>query len=358
LQRAFSANKCAHAYIFAGPEGVGKFTTALEWAKVLLCKEPAAEQSDGRKFSDSCGVCESCVSLEAGTHPDFHHIYKELIKFTQDGKGKTTPVDLPKDVIKEFLIERALQRPMLSERKVFVVSEAEKLNISSQNALLKILEEPPAFCTIILLCTGPQKLLPTVKSRSQMVRFGPVAEEKIIEKLKDTGIDEEQAKYFARLSNGSLGQAERWAQLELSGSELFETKQRLISRLVNYDLVDAVDFAEACLNESRKIAADWAKLQSSLSKTAVNRRASKTIFRIIISALHDAMKINIKADKELINFDQKHHLKKLTKSLDTESLARKISESCRIMLRIDSSVNERLIFEKLLLNLISSDTMI
>ena len=92
LQRAFAAGKAPHAYIFAGPKGVGRFKTAREWAKMLLCKNPVTENS----FTDSCGSCQSCRQFEAGSHPDFHLIYKELREFTTDGKGKKTPVDLRK----------------------------------------------------------------------------------------------------------------------------------------------------------------------------------------------------------------------------------------------------------------------
>ncbi len=102
LQRAFASDKWAHAYIFAGPEGVGKFKTASEWAKLLLCAEPVIE--DG--FADSCGLCPSCRLFDAGSNPDFNHVYKELLEFTRDNKDKKTPVDLPIDVIREFLVAK------------------------------------------------------------------------------------------------------------------------------------------------------------------------------------------------------------------------------------------------------------
>ena len=90
LQRAFAADKMPHAYIFAGPEGVGKFKTAYEWAKLLLCKNKVVaresrivNQTPNTKprttnFADSCGECDSCLSFETGSHPDFNPIYKEL----------------------------------------------------------------------------------------------------------------------------------------------------------------------------------------------------------------------------------------------------------------------------------------
>ena len=104
LQKALAADKLAHAYIFAGPDGVGKFTTATEWAKVLLCSDPVIEKTSDGIFHDSCGQCQSCRVFEAAAHPDYHCVHKELRQYTRDGKGKTTPIDMPIDVIREFFI--------------------------------------------------------------------------------------------------------------------------------------------------------------------------------------------------------------------------------------------------------------
>ncbi|MFA5252929.1 MAG: DNA polymerase III subunit, partial [Phycisphaerae bacterium] len=174
LEQAYDSGKVAHAYVFAGPDGVGKFTTAREFAKLLLCKNPVKTDD----LTDSCGECESCRAFDAGSHPDFEHVYKELIVFTENGKDKDTPVDFPIDVVREFVIGKVSQRPALSTRRVFVLTETEKLNDTSQNCLLKVLEEPPAYCCIILVCTRPDKFLPTIRSRCQILRFGPIAEDK------------------------------------------------------------------------------------------------------------------------------------------------------------------------------------
>ncbi|MDD5459854.1 MAG: hypothetical protein PHF37_10735, partial [Phycisphaerae bacterium] len=150
LQRAYSSARVPHAYVFAGRDGIGKLTTAKAWAKMLLCEE-TGDRVEG--LVDSCGECKSCKLFESDSHPDFNLIYKELREFTKDGKGKAAPVEMPIDVIREFLIEKVSNRPTESARRVFIVTEAEKLNPASQNALLKVLEEPPAYCSIILICT-------------------------------------------------------------------------------------------------------------------------------------------------------------------------------------------------------------
>ena len=351
LQRAFAADKMPHAYIFAGAEGIGKFKTAREWAKLLLCKNPVIEND----FADSCSLCQSCQFFEAGSHPDFSNIYKELLEFTKDGKGKKTPVDLPKDVIREFLIDKVSTRPTLSQRKVFVISEAERLNAASQNSLLKVLEEPPEYCCIILLCTRMEKLLPTTKSRCQIIRFGPIDEDRIIDKLKEAGLNEKKNKYFARLAQGSLGQACRWAQLEQADANLYQTKKELLDSLSTYEYADSLNLAQWLLQKSKNIADIWADIQKTTSKTDINRRAAKTLVQITISALHDAMKLNIESPQKIINFDQKEQITKLARRFNPEQAIEKINEAYKTALWIDSAVNEKLIFEQLLLNLATSD---
>ncbi|MHC4620039.1 MAG: DNA polymerase III subunit [Planctomycetota bacterium] len=353
LQRAFGAGKSPHAYIFAGPDGVGRFKTACEWAKTLLCKEPVKEN----EFVDSCGLCDSCRLFEAGSHPDFHHVYKELLEFTRDGKGKTTPVELPIDVIREFLIEKAPNRPTLSQSKVFVVSEAEKSNDSSQNALLKVLEEPPEYCCIILLCTRLERLLPTTKSRCRVVRFGLVGEQRITEKLTQMEAAAVQARYFARLARGSLGQACQWTRLELAGANLYATKKKLLNSLADYKYARALKMAEWILDEIKKIAGKWADLDKATSKSDIGRRTQKTIVTIVISALQDAMKSNLGDTEKLVNFDQQEQIRSLAASFDVEQAAQKVAESYGALRQIESNVNEKLIFERLLLNFAVFDTI-
>jgi len=346
------ADRVSHAYIFAGPDGIGKFKTSREWAKLLLCKKPL--QNSG--LADSCGSCQSCTQFETGTHPDFHHIYKELREFTKDGKGKSAPLEMPIDVVREFIIEKTTIRPTLSQQRVFVLTEAEKLNISSQNALLKVLEEPPSYCHIILICTRPENLLATIKSRSQIVRFGPVAQEKIIDHLAHMGLEPNCSKYFARLAAGSLGTACQWAKLELAGANLYKIKTELLENLATYEYADSLKLAADCLEKSKKLADSWYDLDETVSKKDIARRASKTLIRIIVAALQDVMKYDTD-EKEIINFDQTEQVQKLTQRFCPETAAEKISKCSQALSAIDASVNEKLVFEQLLLNLANSDTI-
>jgi DNA polymerase III subunit delta' len=357
LQRAMAAGRVPHAYIFAGPEGVGKFTTAREWAKLLLCEKPSTperktQNSELKTLIDSCGTCLSCLKFEAGVHPDFQRVYKELLPFTREGKNKTpTPIDLPIDVIREFLIEKVGSRPTLSHHSVFVVEEAQKLNTPSQNALLKTLEEPPAYCSVILLCTRLEDLLPTTRSRCQIVTFGTIDENIIVEKLRQGGVGREESLYWARFSQGSLGVAMQWATVKLDEGSVFAIKKQLVERLVRYELGEAVEFGEWLGQRAKEIAEGWEKVQKGTSTKDLGRRATNGVLAMLASALNDAMKLNVGMGERLINDDQRRHVSELAKKYDAETSAAGISAIYKSMEWLEASVNEKLIFEELLLNL-------
>jgi DNA polymerase-3 subunit delta' len=351
LTNAFGNQRLAHAYIFAGIEGVGKFKTACEFAKLLLCREAVVKNN----LPDSCCKCQSCTDFEDGTHPDFLHIYKELLEFTEDGKDKKNPIDLSIDVIRDFVIKKVSIKPSLSARKVFVISEGERLNRESQNALLKVLEEPPAYCTIILLCTRLENLLPTIKSRCQTIRFGPVSEEKIIEKLVCDGLDKQHSIFLARFCQGSIGNAVKLAELEKADAKILEIKKELIEALSNLQYQQAITLSELFLKKAKEIAAVWSEVDEKTSKSDINRRAARIIIHIVISALTDAMKLNVKAGSAMINFDQDRLIKKIAQFFSPQQAGEKITESYRSIQQLDANVNEKLIFDRLLLKLAESD---
>lgn len=354
LQRAFSSGRVPHAYVFAGPDGVGKFTTAREFGKLLLCKNPVVENG----FTDGCGLCESCRLFETAVHPDFNHIYKELLEFTDDGRKGAAPLELPIDVIRQFLIERVSLRPVLSARRVFIISESEKLNVSSQNCLLKVLEEPPSYCCIILLCSAIQSLFPTIRSRCQLIRFGPVSEDAAVSRLMKTGISHESACYFSRVSFGSLGLSLHLAELELAGAGILKLKRQLLESLTSRKYSDSVDLADSFVNFSRSISSVWSGLDRATSSSDINRRSARLIIRMIVSAFYDAMRLSAGCRRqELINFDQHDPINTLSQQFDIERLAGEIADCGRLLDWFDANVNEKLIFEQLLLNMSDSGTI-
>ena len=350
LQRAYAAGRMAHAYLFSGDDGVGKAALARAWAKMLLCEN---KQTAGKDpvFTDSCGVCHSCQTFDGGGHPDFRPIYKELVQYTKEGKNKKTPVDMPISVIREFLIDKVANRPTMGDFVVYVVDEAEKVNASSQNALLKVLEEPPSYCVIILLCSRLDKMLPTTLSRCQLVRFGPIGQAKIVEALMAEEFSESEAVYWARFSQGSLGRALSWATLEIKDDSTYAIKQQLLEKLALLELAEAVDMAEWMGKAARTIAGAWTKRSENVSTTDITRRAQKGLIQMVITALNDVMKVQVGQTDELINGDQKQCIQTISGRYDAELAARHTEMCYQIHRWVDSSVNEKLIFEQMLLNL-------
>jgi DNA polymerase-3 subunit delta' len=358
LQRAYAAGRMAHAYLFDGDDGVGKFTLARAWAKMLLCEDKQTI-SDDPAFVDSCGQCHSCQIFDSDGHPDFRPIYKELRQYTKEGKGKTTPVDMPIDVIREFLIDKVANRPTAGEFVVYVVDEAEKVNTASQNALLKVLEEPPSFCVIILLCSRLDKMLPTTLSRCQLVRFGSVDQERIVRQLIAEGIDPTQVVYWARFSQGSIGRAAAWARLQLEPDGVYPIKKELIEKVTALELPDAVNLADWMSKSSKKIAAAWTSSLNNVSTTDITRRAQKGLIRMIACLYNDVMKVHSEwqITDSVINRDQADCVRALCGKVGAETAAEYVQFCYRINHWVDSSVNEKLIFEQLLLNLANSDIL-
>ena len=352
LCSARTAQRQPHAYIFAGPDGVGKFTTARAWAKLLLCSQPTTSQRDANTFYDSCGSCRSCIAFDADSHPDFHLIQKELIVYTEEGKNKKPGLEMPVAVVREFLINKISAQPALSDRTVFVMLEAEKLNASSQNAMLKTLEEPPPFATIILICSRLEKMLPTTQSRSRTVMFGPIAEDMIIKHLQQTGVMTAEARYWARFSQGSIGSALTWSTLKNDTISAYDIKKRIVEKLASLRLEDVVDTAEQFAKDASAIAKIWAKLDPNTSEADLGRRSAKGVMWMICCVLNDVMRIGVQNTRALINSDQDALITKLLARYGPEGAADRTESVYRSMDWVDASVNEKLIFEQLLFNLV------
>ncbi|MHC5022775.1 MAG: DNA polymerase III subunit [Planctomycetota bacterium] len=184
LQTALRAGRVHHGWIFAGPRGVGKRTTAVELAKILL--DPLAEPDlAGRVAAAPDG--ETSRLVESGAHPDLHLIRKELALFSADSSlHRRKLMNIPIGVLREHVIggrvgeqdidAPAWLTPVRGHGKVFIIDEAELIDDTGQNALLKTLEEPPPQTYIILVTSRPDRLLPTIHSRCQHARFGRLDE--------------------------------------------------------------------------------------------------------------------------------------------------------------------------------------
>ena len=193
LQTAAARQRLAHAYLFHGEEAIGKRTTALCFAQALLC-----ERSPSDAEIDSCGVCRSCHQINARTHPDY---------FTIEPDRELATPQIKIEQIRE-IEQQIMYRPLVGDRKICMIDEADRLTIGAANALLKTLEEPPDHSLFLLITSRPASLPPTIRSRCQALRFATPArtdvEAALILKREMHPAD---ARFLAVLSEGRLGEA-------------------------------------------------------------------------------------------------------------------------------------------------------
>jgi len=176
-----------HAYVLAGPEGCGKQLAARAFAAALLCP-------DG-----GCGGCRHCRLTLDDRHPN---------EFVVEPEGR----DIHVETVREEIWHPAFRTAPEPGRKVFVIREADRLNPSAADVLLKVLEEPPADSVLLLLSARPHELPETVLSRCHVVTFLPLSEGFVVRTLEDEGVDAERAILAARLTGGNLGRARRLAK--------------------------------------------------------------------------------------------------------------------------------------------------
>lgn len=294
LNRQLSTGRQHHALIFHGPVGVGKFTTALAYARVLLCKD---RQANLTGQITACGGCESCRLLRSLTtddetdeaddthglttaHPDLHVVRKELARFNDEKTIRDRKLTrIPVEVLRSALIEPAYLAAKLGHGKVFIVDEAELLNLTGQNALLKTLEEPPDGTTIILVTGNEDRLLPTIRSRCMRIAFAPLPDEAVehwsTEHIPD--LTETKRRALVRFASGSLGRAQiitrfgllQWCDTVLPAMD--RAAQGKPTHGLGQDIFSFID----------TFAADWVKAHDNASKEAANKQAADLMWSLI-----------------------------------------------------------------------------
>jgi DNA polymerase-3 subunit delta' len=206
LRAAQARDRLPHALLFAGADGIGKRSLALAFVARLQCE---------RVGEDACGECSCCRQMAAASHPDV-----QLVSVAP-GK-KEIGIDRIRDV-KRFL---QLQ-PLRGKAKVAIIDDADRLTIPAQNALLKVLEEPPARSFLLLVSSNPEALLATVRSRCQRLQFAPLPTDTVVEILTAASeIDAAAARELALLAEGSPGRAQM-LQACLAGESRAARRQQL-----------------------------------------------------------------------------------------------------------------------------------
>jgi len=346
FEQALLAGRLSHAYIFVGPEGVGKALTAHKLAQIMLCDKPVdrERQIGGQTvhWRDSCDQCASCKLVEAGNHPDLHLVYKELIT-TISGKENHKVTELGIDVIRQEVIDKAALRPIMGTSKFFIILETELLSRSGQNALLKTLEEPPENTYLFLISTRLNALLPTIRSRAQTLIFNLLPESFVLDRLTQVGANRDQSRFLAHFAPGKLG-----TTMELLALDVYDLKVRLGKDLAVLDPVSSDDFAQWILDESKNLAEKMVQGEKSTkakpSDAAANRMALKLILGLIGGFYRDSLRYLLKFEKTgLLNADQLKTVESLADKYNVDQLTKKMSDLGEAEKLIDANVNLTLV---------------
>lgn len=308
LRDALASTRVHHAWIFHGPMGVGKFTTALAFAACLL--DPTTQATFTGDIAPDPGSPVQAL-LRGGAHPDLSIVNRETAKFHEESKIRDRKqTNIPIDVVRQFVLEpgslSAQVTPGGAAAKVFIIDEAELLGPPAQNALLKFLEEPPARTVLILVTSNPELLLPTIRSRCQRVAFTGLSPDAMQKWLRSRTLDisPPQREWLLAFSDGSPGAFNRahetgihgwWTRLEPLLTQCEQGKHVVELGPLMHELTDS--WAKA-----------WVESHGELtSKEAANGAAAEWMFRVLAwrcsTRLRGAMKTGTDMETILAQID-------------------------------------------------------
>ncbi|HCX73278.1 MAG TPA: DNA polymerase III subunit delta' [Candidatus Cloacimonas sp.] len=347
LKQAVEEDKIAQAYLFYGPKGVGKFTTALYFAMAINC---FAE--DDMK---PCGKCSSCQKFLKLSHPDLTYVFPSPFRKDDIDTNGNLKSDKNDEIYKEFLKNKIetpwknfyfssnieIRIPFIrvlihhlsltaneARKKVVIVEDADMMNTNTANAFLKTLEEPPVDAVIILTTSKPNSLLPTVLSRCQKIPFYSVPRHLIEQELKESRfLDDVQAKMYARISNGNMEKA-----LQLAEEGNLETRTATI------------DFLKIVLQQN-----DYEFLQfMSKYRTSKNQAELANLISYLIIWLSDISYFKYNPEN-MVNLDYDKLVEQLYLSnQNVDIYVPKLIEFLEKMLRkLDGHVNPQLIITEI-----------
>ena len=314
LQSALANGRLHHAYLFLGPEGVGKHLVAVALAKALHC---------GELKNDFCAGCVNCRRIDDGNHPD--------VRIIEPLAGKK---EISIQQIRE--LERELNyRSFTGKRKVAIVDPATLLNLSSQNALLKTLEEPPEDSLIVLIAVNEGGLLPTLRSRCLRLSFAPLARKAIAGFLQSRhGMNGADAESIAALGMGSIG-----AALALDKAELIEKRKiwtAMLGALKTRDYRGAMVAAEAL---------------------AANREEALNFLKWAESWYRDLLIYSVANDSDdLVNLDMQRQIEQQSSQLGLEPALSALARTAGAAALIQRNLNRRMVLEKFLFGVVKGQS--
>ena len=216
LNQIIRTNNIAHSYMFIGKESIGKMLFAKEFAKAILCIND----------SKPCGECKSCIEFESSNNPDF-----EIIE--PDGNN------IKIEQIRE-LIKKVYEKPIVSNKKVYIINDSNLMTKEAQNSLLKTLEEPPEYVTIILIASNENLFLPTIKSRCTKIMFRKLTDSELKTILERKYNKLNIQELMLKIADGSVNKA-----VSLEGKEeLYNKVNRIYSSLENVNIIELINSKE------------------------------------------------------------------------------------------------------------------
>lgn len=307
LDRILSSGRLAHAYLFTGPDGIGKQLVAVALARAVVCEEQRG-----------CGDCVACRKLDHHNHPDFHRLEPD---------GASIKIEQVRALQRELHL-----RPLEASRKICLIDQAELMTIGAANALLKTLEEPRGDSLFILLSSQPQRLPETIRSRCQQLPFASHPRDRIRQELeRQLGIDTAEAHILAALADGSFKKAfGRDRELYL------EQRRVLLKTLTGLSagsILPILDFAE---------------------QLAQDKPVLPDILEIFQAFYRDLLLQHQGRDTDdFVNLDLLDKIRRVSARESLNSLLKKLDALAETRRHLDRNVNPRLAMEVLLLRLVA-----
>jgi len=308
LQLSLSKGRLPNSLLFFGPSGTGKLKTALTLAKALNCE---------RRQDDSCDLCESCLRAERGQHPNIRLVVRE--------KNREQIV---KDQVEEINYLSNL-RPWNQGRMVFIIDEAEKMNETVANSLLKTLEEPHPFVYFILITEDLQLILPTMRSRCQVMRFNPLTQEELEKTLLARGLSPDQAKLMAITSRDDQEalQERKWEEFIQERNLAFTLFKKLLESEEPSDFLD------------------WASMASRKDLLARYRG----ILQLFAVFFRDILAIKEGSREQLLNPDLAPEIEKMANLISVEGAVRGVGGLEDFLARLKKNPNLSIISNELVI---------
>ncbi len=310
LKQHISRDALRHAYLFTGPPGLGRRTLALRLAQSLNCTQPPAP-------GQPCGVCRDCRQIDSMTHPDLSIVQAET-------EGGTLKVDQVREVRRTLTL-----KPYQANYRVALFLRFQEASEGAANALLKTLEEAPAYAILVLTADSPEGLLPTITSRCEVLRLRPLSANMIETHLQQYGAQPEQAHLIAHVSSGRPGYALKLLNdenaLEIRAERLADMEQLLRSTRVQK------------FNYAEKMARDKESMRQTLL--------------IWLSYWRDVLLRASGAAASIANVDKDETITTLAQALELGRTRRVVHELETALNRLERNVNPRLLAEVLLLDL-------